>query len=188
MKIKITLQKYLDIRLLLPVVSKDPTRIDLNNLYYDAKEKRIVATDGHVLLWEQVDLGSKSFIFSPHAFEFSSKVIRDIHFNRLPESLCLSREKEFEIDLELIENIEYPNYEQTIPTAKPKPIDMVCVDFVLLSRLEKCLKKYGDMGADKAYTLVFLGEKGPIRIYKGEALAGIFMPCRMIDEPKLEVK
>ena len=186
--VKINLETYLNIRRLIPALSKDTTRQALLNFGYDAKNKRVVATDAFIMLWtdRKIDFGEKDFVFEPTAFKPNSKAIQDLYYGGNKPAFCT---EPIDFGIWAKEDFKYPNYTQLVPTGPAKGFPMLTLDFVLLARLEKCLAIFGKDGTQKAYTLVFSdNEKHPIRIYKGKTLIGILMPCRMLEDDMPDVK
>ena len=170
--IKINLQGYTELKLLLNAASKDiSSRKALTCVYYSPEDKQAVCTDGHILRLLDADLGDKELLITPDSFTLSEsqfKKVYDIGKDN-PDKVVDYGVKSDE------DYLPYPNYKNVIPCEdRITPINNVAIDFNLLARLHKTFPKSKFLNL----SLFFTSKLGAVLIYSqlDHKLCGIVMP------------
>ncbi len=174
--INLTPKQYTTIKPLFNAASKDKTsRIALTFVYYNPEIKEVVATDGHILRVEAIDLGKKAIYFAKEDFK-SVSGRNDI-----------TVQNEYDTEYES----KYPEYERVIPDRDykewPDKHPYLCVSFDLLAQFAK-----SDSNKIKSYVLIQTKKLGSVKIftaytpdgYDAPRFLGVVMPIRARNKPE----
>lgn len=181
----IDLQTYLSIKNLFKACSCDLTiRVILSKVFYHAKRKRLVATDGHILRLLPINLGNKDFLISEYDFPLSQAAFKKKYGKdgKADIFVDISADEEF---------LPYPEYEKVIPGGEhsrdPESVIEVGIALDLCSRFLESMEHglrhhnvkfiyHSPLSAIKVIGISGIdGEDGQ--------LLGVIMPCRCLDTP-----
>lgn len=183
MKIEINIDQYATIKALHAVTSKGEFRLALQNVRYNAKEKRLEACDGHILRLESMELPSEeNLYFRPEDCVLSVAQLKKIHGKAL-----LNTGFDFEVSCETEKENgnEYPRIENVIPKIKERSdlrsLDLIGFDFAKFAQFQSSF-----LTKPAALTLCFGGDLKAVMVYHKAEFKGVIMPCRIVDYPAFE--
>ena len=170
MKLVLNREQYDKMVLVSKACSKDKTlswKFSLTLIKYNAMKKHIVATNGHIMRVEAMDLGDNDLLIPADILDYTV-----IQLKRMNNEIPLSFEESDE---------SYPNYENVIPSSEATPIPYIGFDMDILTELSKTFPKntslkfefFSDFSAVKVYTFIIDNEEYTF------TFVGVIMPTRI---------
>jgi DNA polymerase-3 subunit beta len=133
--------------------STDPTRYHLNGVYFDAKEARIVATDGHRLHADACNGLKDSFILPSVAVNVVQHVGGAIELSRIIEDKYICVRLGAGVLTTRIDIGKFPNWRQFVPQQHKTTVE------AKTDALVKALKKAAKLANKKTRTVIFDGKR-----------------------------
>lgn len=131
-KVELNLQQFTTIKKLFNCASDDVKRGSLTYVFYNSKEKELVATNGIILRLEKTDLGENDLLFYKKDFDISQKEMKKIFYNK--EAIHTT-------EITISEN-DYPNYQVCIPSFKNNKFEngfLVSINIDEMIKIQKSL-------------------------------------------------
>jgi hypothetical protein len=186
-KISISGNEYKILRAMSKACSKDISRLSLTGVYYDAELKKIVATDGHILRTEPVDLclvdennieiPVESFIIDPSFWLLSDSNWCKV--NNIPKNMM---DTKIIVEAKIMDE-EYPDYRVVIPAESTTNYHLK-EPLIELHLDPKKLSRFLDTIVNDDVIISFLpciSFRGAVLVFSTNRFLGLIMPVLRIN-------
>jgi len=176
--ITINATDYARIKALFGACSDNEITSVLQKVYYNATYRHIVATDGHMLRVEDIDLGPDNLLLDRKYFNLTTAQQKAVYGYNWYKCNGVT-----DISIEYDTAEQYPQYEKVIPTIDTYKLSenapLVGINLKMLSRIEKTI--ISDKKSKVPVVLIPTSSKiSPIMIYGTNGrFYGIIMPLRV---------
>jgi hypothetical protein len=175
--IVVTASEYAKIKAIFNACSKDEHSEVLQYAFYSAQNRHIIATDGHILRIEDMDLGDMDLLLNQKYFNLSAAQQKAVYGSDWLKYNFINAE----IEIEFSDDLQYPQYWKIIPQIdRCKANDnapLFGIDLELVSRFQKSIVFEGKFSN---VVLVPTSSINAILVYSAESchFYGLIMPRR----------